>query len=326
MILIFTFATLTSCKEEKKEVQNFKVRDHDKHASVEIRKGQTKLINPLLDCYDFDETTNRDAKNLEKKIADYINDQIDKNNITEASVYYRDLNNGPWIGINEDANYSPASLLKVPMMIAAYRQTEDEPDFLNKLVLYKDYGDQFVQGIKDEQHALELNKEYTIERLVEEMIVKSDNVSKNLIYSNLNPKYYRDVYYDLGIDIFKYHDASDYLSVKDYASYFRILYNATYLNKTMSEKALNLLTKAEFKYGIVAGVPSEILVAHKFGERWYFDTNIKQLHDCGIIYKPGSPYLLCVMVKGTDFSKMASVIQGISKKVYYETGFRNNLE
>ena len=46
------------------------------------------------------------------------------------------------------------------------------------------------------------------------------------------------------------------------------------------------------------------------------DQNIRQLHDCGIIYYPNNTYLLCIMTRGKDFKQLESVIAGISKTVY----------
>jgi hypothetical protein len=57
-----------------------------------------------------------------------------------------------------------------------------------------------------------------------------------------------------------------------------------------------------------------MIVAHKFGERIMGDSF--QLHDCGIVYYPDNPYLLCVMTKGHDFYKQQTAIQIISKFIY----------
>lgn len=48
----------------------------------------------------------------------------------------------------------------------------------------------------------------------------------------------------------------------------------------------------------------------------------KELHDCGIIYYPERPYLLCVMTEGNDLNELAGVIQNISKTVYEWTAKR----
>ena len=42
----------------------------------------------------------------------------------------------------------------------------------------------------------------------------------------------------------------------------------------------------------------------------------KQLHDCGIIYYPGNPYLLCVMTRGDSFGELSSTIRDISDIIY----------
>jgi hypothetical protein len=63
---------------------------------------------------------------------------------------------------------------------------------------------------------------------------------------------------------------------------------------------------------------ANIPVAHKFGERTGFAGGVKQLHDCGIVYYPKNPYLLCIMTRGTDFTKLESTIAAVSKMVYQE--------
>jgi hypothetical protein len=75
------------------------------------------------------------------------------------------------------------------------------------------------------------------------------------------------------------------------------------------------LAKSTFTEGIVAGLPQGMTVAHKFGEAELPDGTL-QLHDCGIVYKPNQPYLICVMTKGSNFDTLAGVISHISKTVY----------
>jgi beta-lactamase class A len=81
---------------------------------------------------------------------------------------------------------------------------------------------------------------------------------------------------------------------------------------------LALLKQSEFSQGLLAGVPPGIAVAHKFGERGYTNASKKELHDCGIVYCPQRPYVLCIMTKGTDMKEQAKAISGISKAVYDE--------
>ena len=102
------------------------------------------------------------------------------------------------------------------------------------------------------------------------------------------------------------------------ASPFRILYNATYLGQDLSELALEFLAQSEFRSGLVAGVPAGIVVAHKFGEKADAASGQVQLHDCGIVYHPANPYLLCVMSRGPDFESLDDLIADVSRTVYAE--------
>jgi len=45
-----------------------------------------------------------------------------------------------------------------------------------------------------------------------------------------------------------------------------------------------------------------------------------QLHDCGIVYYPQRPYVICVMTKGRDLDVLKNVIKGISEIVYEHQG------
>jgi beta-lactamase class A len=111
----------------------------------------------------------------------------------------------------------------------------------------------------------------------------------------------------------------DYLvRVKDYAGFFRILYNATYVSRTASEWILGALSESTFQKGIVAGVPRGTAIAHKFGERTIDDTT-EQLHDCGIVYGK-NPYIICVMSRGKAYEKLEDFISAISKTTYNHLG------
>ena len=72
--------------------------------------------------------------------------------------------------------------------------------------------------------------------------------------------------------------------------------------------------------GIRGGVPDEVKVANKFGERTQYDASGKaveqELHDCGIVYDAADPYLLCVMTKAPTSDGAAQFIRAISKTAY----------
>lgn len=286
-------------------------------AVTELRSGGYQFINPLLECDNYVQSNIKTINSLESSLSLYIQQVKDERKAVHVSVYFRDLNNGPWMGIEEDADYSPASLLKVPILLAALKKSETEPDFLSRKIKFERYVDPISQNITDDK-LIKLGTTYTIEQLLEKMIAHSDNEAKDLIVANIGEPLFLKVLSDIGININGIGPAADFVSVKEYSSFFRLLYNATYLNKAMSEKALQILSKTSFEQGILAGIPKGTVVSHKFGERAYNDSNVKQLHDCGIVYLANHPYLLCVMTRGNDFAQLGSVIAGVSDIVYKE--------
>jgi len=247
-----------------------------------------------------------------------VNEQIKTNpDISFTSIYYRDLNNGPWIGINERELFSPASLIKVPLLITYYKLAENNPDILDNKIVNTELFNPKDQNIVPEI-TLSQSQEYTVSELLDRMIIYSDNQAYDLLLKNIDNRKLIETYNNLGVDIslgFE-NPNGNILSVKQYASFFRILFNASYLSKDMSEKTLGLLSRVKFSQALVAGVPSNILVAHKFGERQYTDTGEKQLHDCGIIYLPNKPYLLCIMTRGKNIPIEENFVKQISSMVY----------
>lgn len=289
-------------------------------SAYSVRQNGYNYINPLLEC-EVEASQRTNLFSFKKRVADFIKEKIGNKEIMSASVYMRDLNNGPWFGINEKENFYPASLLKVPILMAYFKEAEKNPRLLEEKVVFNKHGESenLSQNFKPAE-SMVFGQSYPVSDLLRRMIVFSDNKALDLLSLKISGQALDRTYHDLGLSLPNIRTSDDFMSVKDYASFFRILFNATYLNRDYSEKALEILSQSDFKGGIVAGVDKEVKVAHKFGEREIVinGQQINQLHDCGIIYSQNFPYLLCVMTRGLDFEAMAGAIKNISRIVYTE--------
>jgi beta-lactamase class A len=233
-----------------------------------------------------------------------------------VAVYYRDLDNGPWVGYRERDAFFPASLAKVPIVLACLRRAEADPGFLSRRVVNAGSGDEKVPGFMNPEVNLERGASYTVQQLILRVAEYSDNAAAQLLAEAVGPKALAGVYADLGLGG-RSGDGSGQMSPKEYGALFRILYNASYLDRARSELALEWFARSTFELGLVAGVPQDVVVSHKFGV-WEGrgETAPLQLHDCGIVYHPGSPYLLCVMTAGGNYVRMTSAIAEVSRFVY----------
>jgi beta-lactamase class A len=284
------------------------------------RSTSLRFVSPLLSCgIESTPSTYGTTLKLRDQIEALLASYKTEGTITEAGVYYRELHDGAWFGINEKTQFTPGSLLKVPLALSVLRKIEAEPSFGATTVLYDGGAFQVPQRFTPPQ-TIEFGKEYSLNDLLRFTLVYSDNIATQVLAQTISRKELNESYTDLGIEVPQ--DGDSYtMSVRTYASFFRILYNGTYLSHQTSEKLLSMLSESTFTEGIVAGLPKGTVVAHKFGERTRSDTEPSQLHDCGIVYRENSPYLLCVMLRGNSIDTLPGVIADISKEVF--EGVRN---
>lgn len=291
----------------------------NKRAYVEKREGQQNNINPLLACDVADDViSNPELIPFREKVEKYISTKMDKRWAVKVSVYYRELNDGYWFSIGDADKFIPASLRKVPLMIALLKQAEKAPGLLNRLVTF-DLANDYNQNQNFKPlHSLVFGQQYSVRDLIFRMIAYSDNNAFTYLTKIVDPEQFDQVYYRLRLQNPRSIKDDEFLSVQTYESFFRILYNASYLSREASDWALEVLSKSEFKTGLVSGVPPTVKVAHKFGEKSDAVEGTVQLHDCGIVYYPQHPYLLCVMTKGPNFEFLDDVIANISQITFIE--------
>lgn len=261
---------------------------------------------------------------LKDSLLKYLDAEKSAGRLYTSSVYFRDLNRGPVMGINETDLYSSASLLKLPIVLGILRIAESDATILDTILINEqddpDKIDQFFVPEKEAQN----NVSYTVRELIFYALAYSDNTAIQMLKEFIEIKGGEENRLELTLNelglILPDELMDQDVSTRGYASLFRLLYNASYLNPEYSEMVLKIMTQSNFNLGIRSGVPEGIEISHKFGERFLEDS--KQLHDCGIVYFPENPYLLCVMTMGKDFQELENVISTVSKMVYEEVDSR----
>lgn len=293
---------------------------HSSGINRTVRLGNYRFISPLLDVelpegYD----ARREPIPFKNTIKKYIDSQIKEGKIKNASVYFRDLSDGPWFGINEQINYNAASLLKVPIMIAWLKRAEQNPTELERTYTFReDLFPGWQQSIKPAR-TLSDGVAYTVETLLGYMLNESDNRAMWLLYENLKPQELDDVLDSMDI-INSTESGENTITVHGYSGFFRILYNASYLNRQMSDKALRIMSHQNFPNGIELGLPKGTVFSGKFGEHVTSnsETFIQQVHEFGIVYHPKGPYIIGIMTTGSNISAQLAVLQQVSAITYAE--------
>lgn len=228
-----------------------------------------------------------------------------------VGVYFEYLPSGSSIGANDTEEVRLASLSKVPLVMSVLKKIEkgglalDTEITLKKEFLDPKFGDLWKKG---EGTVL------TVEELIKLSLQRSDNTAYEALFSLLSQKEVMDVYNSLEIEV-SGRDDDVRVSPKSYSSIFRSLYLSTYLQLKDSQYILEILTNTIFNDKIPSGLPSFVPVSHKIGVFDRADGAEKVYTDCGIVYYPLRPYILCIFVQDTEMATIKHA-QLISKMVY----------
>lgn len=281
--------------------------------SPTIRSSQYEYVSPLLECNTSRlPSAYKQYDSLKSSLEKTINSSLSKNEAQRISLYFEDLTQGATIGLHEHEQYQPKSLYKVLTLMDFLFLTELDPSILVETLEY-DGTSLFANVNLSDEVRLKAGS-YSYKDILEQMIIQSDNSASDLLTLKLlDHNASGRIHSILG---FEYDAPVIKISPKEYSRVFKILYNSSYLSERNSNYALDLLTKTNFPYALRAAVPDDIHVAHKFGVRNREVSPYEQLHDCGIVYYPDHPYLLCIMTEGENQDTLTEIIRELSSQVY----------
>lgn len=282
---------------------------------------QKSLINSLIPEMEREGFNHQELEKFNDKVLAYLNQIKAKRPQIVVSYYFRDLTNGLKFEINPNEKYSPASLFKLPIMLAFLKRAESDPNIFKMEVKYDQK--EIFEVEEESGFKKEFGKVYNLSELLTHMVSFSDNAASLILLQYLGDSSVLRVIQDLNFQLKgSFNQNTNFLAVKDYAAIFRVLYNASYLNNEMSEKALQLLSNSTYKKGIRAGIPPNIIVAHKYGKRDVEgkgnESNNLQLHDFGIVYHSAKPFIIGVMTKGGTLSEKEKIIADLAQITYQE--------
>lgn len=227
----------------------------------------------------------------------------------DYSFYFEYLPTGTSIKVNQDNRLVGASLLKVPLVMNLYEAAEKgQADLSQKVTITesdinKGSGDLWRRGV---------GARLDLKEAARQALVESDNTAVNLLVRNASNDF--DIFTNsidaLDITLTTNEDAETAVSAQEYASVMKCLYLSCFINKQHSNQILEWLSQSTSPARITAGVPKGIKVAHKYGT-----AGGKSESDCGIVYAPNRPYLLCMLVKA-DSETATQLMSRLSAQVY----------
>lgn|SRR5574341_174949 len=267
-----------------------------------------------------EEPEGRTTAALEASVNKHVERTLAAGDASALSLYFQDLGTGHWFGIREDEDFPPQGLLKLPVMMVCFKQAEADPSILRKKLSYSGPVALRPQPLFKPVKVLDPGASYTVQDLIYRTLVYGDDEALRLLAASLPEGALDKLYEALSLPYDPDSDDEPF-SLRDYAAFFRALYHGSYLNKQMTEKALNYLSRSSFRTGMVAGIPPNVKIAGRFSVQSLPADEGKSkvlLREIGIVYAAGRPYLIGVTAGGEDLKKLSRAVRDISSFVYKE--------
>ena len=198
------------------------------------------------------------------------------------------------------------------VLVYALHLEESDPGFLAQEVVFPGpemmFGDDSMLGAPDSLR-LQRGVGYSYKELLRRVIAYSDNYATQMLIDEETGEGMERMLYSLSAEQ-SFQDGTLYVDARTVVGLLRVLYNSSFLSRQHSEFALELLTQSHFPDHLRRHLPTDVVVASKFGFHGFEVSGQlhHELHECGIIYRPRSPYVMCVMTR-TDRSSPESVDQ-----------------
>jgi len=260
--------------------------------------------------------------------------RIEASSAEVVGIYFRDLTSGDSIIIDGDIRMHAASMMKVPVMIQLFRDTEAGKFALDDSVVVTNTFKSIVDGspyelsVPDDGEGTlyaRVGERESIRQLTELMITVSSNLATNILIQLVDAKRVQATMRELGADSIavlrgvediKAYEAglSNTTTARDLGIIFDAIYEHRAASPESCQEMIEILSRQQFNEGIPAGVPSGVRVAHKTGSI----TRIR--HDGGIVFTgDGRAFVLVVLTKGIEESSEAdTLIADVARMVFDE--------
>lgn len=254
-------------------------------------------------------TSESEAVAVSVKSTDEVLVKIEEYLVNQKGEYgyqITEIGNGITYGARYDNRYTAASTIKVPIAAYLFKQIELGKVDPEKKLTFTNADYEEGTGIL---MAYPVGSTFKISYLAEVMLSKSDNIATNMLLRYLGSS---------NIQYFLNQNGLPQISVNENtvtpSSMNKILLsieNRQIVNDASATKILGFMTGSLDSARIVAGVPSNISVAHKVG------TAAGAVSDIGIVYLGEKKYIISVYSKKVlDEVTPKNVIKNISKMVY----------
>jgi beta-lactamase class A len=226
-----------------------------------------------------------------------------------VGVWVQEPASGRTLGLGQDTRLEAASVIKVPEALYLLHQVDAGTVKLDDQVTLQ--AQDFMTGTGILYSKAHAGDQHTYQDLLSDLIRYSDNTAWRAIMRTLGAGSIDAYAASLGAGAC--HQWDDGCTARQAGSLLARLAFGRLLSPGSTQLLLGLLESTVFNDRINYYLPG-VTVAHKVG----MDGGV--INDCGIVYAPGSPFVICVFTTTSDPNTGVQAIRDITRAAYRYLG------
>lgn len=239
----------------------------------------------------------------------------------EVGLYIKDLKSGRTFHHNAEKKFICASLIKVPIMVAAFQAIKDGKISLSTRVKY---ARKFRRDGSGNMKWAKSGFQYTVSYLIYSMITRSDNTATAMMIDLLGYDYLNERFAATGLketqikpsgmslSSYLNPDLDNYTTAKEMGDLLEKIYRHELVGDGLSDLMLEIMKGASYSRGRLArDLPNDFKLARKTG------LLRKNCHDMGIVFTPDGDYIICVLTgRNRNYDVAKGLISSVGRKAY----------
>ena len=234
-----------------------------------------------------------------------------------VGISLKDLSSGETFSLNGNMLFHPASVIKIPVMVEAFRQVDKGILSLDDQLTLKQSNK--IPGSGSLQYSKNGSR-FSILRLIDLMITDSDNTATHMLVERLgmgNINYcmkrygiYKTVIKDPTM-LVKEEGKHNLTCPDDMIRLLDKMYKGQLVTPQASEKMLAIMKAQRHKWGLARFLPN-VVIANKTGSLDFVR------NDVGIVLDHDKPYIISIFSKQLPSNHGGSVMVGELSKIIYD--------